>query len=92
MEPIDFSTPSVFANVRSDPDDIDYTAGQRLEIKIYEARYNSKGDRIPLQTGINKNNWQPKDKDHDSALILTRFYDRDRDLEYTQMEVRSPYI
>jgi hypothetical protein len=33
-----------------------------------------------------------KERAHDSALVLTRYYRRNKELEYTELEVRSPYI
>lgn len=90
---MDFATPQVFANARDEPNN-DPNRGQKLEIKTYESRYNSQGNPILLSTGTNKGNWtraEPEEHTH-SALLVTRFYDKNKELEYTEMEVRSPYI
>jgi hypothetical protein len=92
MEPFDLSTPSVFASARVDPDDEEETGGLRCEIKTYEARYNSGGERITLQAGIKRVQKKLKMRDHDSALILTRYYHKDNELDYSELEVRSPHI
>jgi hypothetical protein len=91
---MDFGTPQVFTNARHEPDDADLTRGQKLEIKMYEARYNSAGTRVTLSAGTKRRDWTSADQEAhpDSALLVTRYYDRDRELEYTQMEVKSPYI
>jgi hypothetical protein len=91
---MDFATPQVFANARDEPDDTDPRRGQKLEIKMYEARYNSAGTRVTLSAGTKRRDRTSADlgAHPDSALVVTRYYDRDRELEYTQMEVRSPYI
>jgi hypothetical protein len=91
---MDFATPQVFATARDEPDDTDPRRGQKLEIKMYESRYNSAGTRITLSAGTKRGTAPTADpeKHPESALLVTKFYDRDKELEYTQMEVRSPYI
>ncbi|KAH8728463.1 P-loop containing nucleoside triphosphate hydrolase protein [Phaeosphaeriaceae sp. PMI808] len=61
---------------------------------MYEARYNSADKRVTLSVGTKRKDWNSSDQEghSDSALLITRYYDRDRELEFTQMEVRSPYI
>jgi hypothetical protein len=91
---MDFATPRVFATARDEPDETDPRRGQKLEIRMYEARFNSVGTRVTLSAGAKRGTVYSADpgKHPESALLVTRFYDRDKDLEYTQMEVRSPYI
>jgi hypothetical protein len=92
---MDFATPSIFTNARTDPDEeTDPTRGQRLDIRVYEARYNSQNVRVTLRVGRRPgyNPWEQTEQDQESALGLTRYYNRDRELEYTEMEVRSPYL
>ncbi|KAH7125101.1 P-loop containing nucleoside triphosphate hydrolase protein [Dendryphion nanum] len=79
---MDFATPQTFVNARDEPNADDATRGQNLEIKFFEARYNSINTRIILSA----------DARSVTALLLTRFYGRNKELEYTEMEVKSPYI
>src|SRR5277367_2794561 len=65
--------------------------GFRCEIRTYEARYNSKGDRIPLQVGTYRED-KDNDRDYDIAFVLTRLYDKYRELEDTKLEIRSPFV
>jgi len=66
--------------------------GLKCELKTYEARYNAKGERVQLHVGSRRDINIPRGRDHDSALVLTRFYDKERELERTELEVKSPYI
>ena len=66
--------------------------GLKCEIHTYDVRYNSKGEKIKLYAGERDALKPPRAPSHDSALVLTRFYDKDRQLERTELEVRSPYI
>lgn len=84
--------PDPFAFAKAQVDDTEDLPGLICEIKTYEARYNSRGDRIVLQVGKRRGFDDIEDRDHDSALVLTRFYDRHEDLEYTELEVRSPHV
>jgi hypothetical protein len=92
MLAFNFSTPNIFSNAADDPDDIDFTIGLRLEIKAYDSRFNSRGERSLLQAGVSRRAQEPRDVDSDSAFVLVRVYDRSKDLEYSEMVVRSPYI
>jgi hypothetical protein len=66
-------------------------AGLKCEMKTYESRYNSRGERVVLQVGT-----RPIDSDVKSdsafAFVLTRIYDRYTELEKTQLDIRSPYV
>jgi hypothetical protein len=68
------------------------TTGLICELKTYEVRYNSSG----LQSTIlieGPRSWSiQKDLDLDSALIFTRFYTREQDIERTELLVQSPYL
>lgn len=66
--------------------------GLQSELKTFEARYNAKRERVVLNVGSKKCLDPPKAKGHESALVLTRFYDIDKELEYTELEIRSPYV
>jgi hypothetical protein len=66
-------------------------AGLKCEMKTYESRYNSRGDRVTLQVGTRPIDSDRK-SDHASAFVLTRFYDRHAELEKTHLDIRSPYV
>lgn len=66
--------------------------GLNCEVNSFEARYNSKGERVVLSVGSRKVLDPPRDRAHNSALVLTRFYDKEKELEYTELEVRSPHV
>src|SRR4051812_43553708 len=66
--------------------------GTVCEVKIYEARYNRKGERIPLAVGKNRDLEPQRHDDHDSALVLTRFYSRLLELDRTELTIRSPFM
>lgn len=85
----DFSLPEPIVLNEGRDDD---PPGQKCELKTYEARYNSEGVRVILHAGVRDHVKPPRSRHHDSALVLTRFYDRERSLEKTELEVRSPYI
>jgi hypothetical protein len=70
----------------------DAVGGLRCELKTFEARYNSRGERVVLGVGSRKTLDLPRGRAHDSALVLTKFYDREKGLEYTELEIRSPHI
>jgi hypothetical protein len=61
-------------------------------VKTYEARYNFKGDRVPLQVGKHSDLDPQPHQDHNSALVVTRFYLRNRDLDRTELTIRSPFM
>ncbi|KAK0105050.1 hypothetical protein ONS96_004453 [Cadophora gregata f. sp. sojae] len=86
---IGWHNPHTFLSGAVDPDD---TEGLTCEIKTYEARFNSQGEQITLQVGARRDLDRLKDRDHDSALVLTRFYRRNKELDFTELEVRSPYL
>jgi hypothetical protein len=70
----------------------DDSPGLTCELKTYEARYNFRGERFPLQVGKSKDLEPQPHQDHNSALVLTRFYLRNRDLEKTELTIRSPFM
>lgn len=95
MEPDNIYNPDIpdpFAFAKAQIDDTENVPGLICEIKTYEARYDSRGDQVILQVGKRRDWDDEEDRDHDSALVLTRFYDRLENLDYTQLEVRSPHV
>jgi hypothetical protein len=79
---------------RAQADTIDRPPGLKCELKTYEARYNSTGYQVALQVGTQKHNKQryAVERDHDSALVVTRYYNSKKDLEYTELEIKSPHV
>ena len=66
--------------------------GLACEIKTYESRYNADGYRITLQVSAKKRWDNSHNRDLASALQVTRYYSRSKDLEYTELQIRSPHI
>ncbi|OCL02005.1 P-loop containing nucleoside triphosphate hydrolase protein [Glonium stellatum] len=83
---------SVFNQSKFGQEEDDDDCGLQCQISTFDARYNSKGERVILNVGLKKSLDPPKAKGHESALVLTRFYDKDKELEYTELEIRSPYV
>jgi hypothetical protein len=65
--------------------------GLKCEMRTYESRYNSKGEKVTLRAGVRPIDLDAK-WDHNCAFVLTRIYDKYQDLESTQLEIRSPYV
>jgi hypothetical protein len=66
--------------------------GINCEIHMYECRYNSRGERVFLQSGCRSElNKEPEDS-VDAALVLTRYYSKNKQVEDTTLVIRSPYI
>jgi hypothetical protein len=82
---------STYDNLNDPPASSNTVPGLRCEIRTYEARYNSKGERIPLQVDTYRED-KDKDRDRDVAFVLTRLYDKYRELEDTKLEIRSPFV
>jgi len=67
--------------------------GSKCEVTFRDARINAKGDRIYLNAGTKRTFDALTDSENQSsALVLTRFYDKDGSLEYVETEIRSPHI
>jgi hypothetical protein len=67
--------------------------GPVCELKKFDSRYNSEGNRILLQVGArDEDDSDDEERAHDAALVLTRYFDKKRELNYTELEVRSPHI
>ncbi|RDL38442.1 uncharacterized protein BP5553_02782 [Venustampulla echinocandica] len=81
-----------FAFVGAEIDDSVDPPGLKCELTTYDARYNAKGERIRLAAGKKKQVVANRPRDHDSALALTRYYDHDKVLDYTSLEIRSPHV
>lgn len=75
----------------SNQDDVRPT-GTKLEVKTYDVRDNSKGDKVTLNTGKKSDFPKKYNKDHESALVVTKTYDNNGKVERMEIVVRSPHI
>ena len=66
--------------------------GLRYELKILDNPYNSQGELIVLPGGKKTGLDDVLGDDGMSALCLTRFSNRDGDLNYSEMKVNSPHV
>ena len=66
--------------------------GLKCELKTFESRYNSKGERVLLCVGSKKTLGAPSHAAPDSALVLTRVYNKEKEVDYTELEIRSPHL
>ena len=66
--------------------------GLKCELKTFESRYNWKGEKVILSVGSRKNLDAPNHVAPDSALVLTRFYNKEKEVDYTELEIRSPHL
>ena len=58
---------------------------------MFESRYNSKGERVKLEAGTRQDLELPE-QGSESALVLTKHYERDGELGDTVLEVQSPHL
>jgi hypothetical protein len=68
-------------------------AGLKEQLKHFDSVYNAKGDRVLLKSGSEFR--LEKDRDpitYESALVLTKFWKRNGDEDYYELEIRSPYM
>ncbi|KAF4624987.1 hypothetical protein G7Y89_g13185 [Cudoniella acicularis] len=73
-------------------DDIHNNEGKKCEIHMYERRFNSRGEAILLQSGRRSDLGWIIESSIEAALVLTRYYSIRKELEITQLEIKSPYI
>ena len=66
--------------------------GLKCELKTFESRYNSKGERVLLSVGSGKNLDAPNHTAPNSALVSTRFYNKEKEIDHTELEIRSPHL
>ncbi|KAF4633931.1 hypothetical protein G7Y89_g4185 [Cudoniella acicularis] len=76
--------------LNNDDDDDAVVLGLTCEMRTYETRYDSRGNKITLQVGT-RNIDIDEHRDHETAFVLTRKYDQYRELEQTTLAIRSPY-
>lgn len=94
MDLFNIAEPAGSANARENADGVEDTAGLSCEMKTYVARdWVTGGTQTTLEGGIQRVKYKPKEKDHDSAFVLTKHYFKDNKVaSYTQLEVRSPHV
>lgn len=68
------------------------TPGMKLELKSFDIRENSKGDKAPLQTGVKKSYSTEADEANESAMVVTKTYYSDKTLKQTELVIHSPHI
>ena len=66
--------------------------GLKCELKTFESRYNWKGEKVIVSVGSRKNMFAPNHVAPDSALVLTRFYTTEAEVDHTELEIRSPHL
>ncbi|KAH6723045.1 P-loop containing nucleoside triphosphate hydrolase protein [Leptodontidium sp. MPI-SDFR-AT-0119] len=81
-----------FDFLKPQPGSSDNVPGLTCEVKLYEARYNTKGDRPLLAVGKHKDREPQAHRDHDAALTFLRWYNWDKQVEKTELIIRSPYL
>jgi hypothetical protein len=74
-------------------DAVQNTPGSNCEVAFCDARYTATGDRTFLNTGTKRYFDAPRKSGLAfAALSVTRFYDKEGDLEYTETSIRSVHI
>ena len=58
---------------------------------MYDARYNSKGELVTLEAGT-RFELDPPEVDDESALVLTKFYTTNGEVEDTELIIKSPHL
>ncbi|KAK4199253.1 P-loop containing nucleoside triphosphate hydrolase protein [Triangularia verruculosa] len=67
--------------------------GLSCQLKSYDSLYNATGYRQLLQTGSSASLEDDRyAHSFKAALIVTRFFKRDRSIEYTELQIRSPHM
>ncbi|CAM1510900.1 Fc.00g084130.m01.CDS01 [Cosmosporella sp. VM-42] len=67
-------------------------AGLTCELRRFDSLINSQGDRIILPIGCTQaitRNWN---RPISSALVLTKIWNNERQLNHTELEIRSPFM
>lgn len=66
--------------------------GRKCELHTYERRFNTRGEPVLLQSGCKSMLGGETESSVEAALVLTRFYNESRELETTQLDIKSPHI
>lgn len=67
-------------------------AGLRCELKRFDCLFNARGDKLRLPMGSSSSINHERDPAVTSALVLTKHWNRDKELEYTELEIKSPHM
>jgi hypothetical protein len=67
-------------------------SGSKLELRTYDIRENSKGDKVPLETAKTIEFRNKADKDYSSAMVVTKTYHTNGTLKQIELVIRSPHI
>ncbi|KAK7975730.1 hypothetical protein PG989_014193 [Apiospora arundinis] len=73
---------------------LDASQGSVCEVRHYESLLNTKGERVLLASGTRQSQ-RPTARDNasiQSALILTKVWDRDKEDCHTELEIQSPHM
>ncbi len=91
MTALEFPSPHAFVGVPEDDGGPD--PGLDCELKTYEVRYNSRGEQVDLQVEKRQDfHPVPRDRDHESAMVLKRIYTKEGELTDTELHIKSPHI
>lgn len=66
--------------------------GEECELHVYENRYDNRGEQVSLRVGTKSDFGIVKDRSHKAGLVVVRQYSRSKNLKYTDLEIRSPYV
>jgi hypothetical protein len=92
------STETKDPNVEEDPfaileeTVIDDKIGKQCELHTYDARYDKKGELVFLRTGVKTDITLNEERSPESALVLTRYFNRAKFMYQKALLIRSPYI
>lgn len=67
-------------------------SGQKCELQRYDCVYNSRGDQVLLQSGTRYNLDRDAGKSYKAALVETKFWKREGESSYSELEIRSPHM
>lgn len=68
-------------------------SGLKCELKQFDSVYNAKGDRVLLRSGTKYNlEREVGSHSYEAALIETKFWNRDGDDGYSELQIRSPHM
>lgn len=86
-EPLDWTLPLPPQPVN--PTDLE-GAGAICETKRFDSFYNTSGDRVVLPAG--KKYTSKTARAYKSAMTVTNYWDKNQDLERTELEIKSPFM
>src|SRR5687767_3976663 len=68
-------------------------AGLRREVRRFDSLFNAKGERVVVNSGSRLTLGKDRDpKSYESALVLTKFWNRSGEEDYSELEIRSPHM